>query len=72
MNLLLTTKFTVLFASGGKDEFGTESELTQALDLLLARKELKIFPSLRHDLGGGRKGVATEIATAFDRFILKA
>ena len=53
---LPSLKTPVLFASGGKDEFGTESELTQALDLILARKELKIFPSLRHDLGGGRKG----------------
>ncbi len=69
---LPSLKTPVLFASGGKDGFGTESELTQALDLVPARKELKIFPALRHDLGGGRKGVATEIASDFDRFILEA
>ena len=69
---LPSLKTPVLLVSGGKDEFGTESELSQALDLIPARKEFKIFPALRHDLGAGRKGVAAEIAAAFDRFILKA
>ena len=67
----------VLFASGGKDEFGSEEELRQAMQAIPARQELRIFPSLRHDLGGGRKGVSAEVAAAFVAFtgmraILKA
>jgi uncharacterized protein len=61
----------VLLVSGGKDEFGTESELAEAARIIPGRKQLKIFPALKHDLGGGRKGVAAEIAEAFHRFILE-
>lgn len=64
-----TLRTPVLFASGGKDEFGTEEELRLAMEAIpAARKELLVFPKLRHDLGGGRKGVATEIAAAFHSF----
>jgi uncharacterized protein len=61
----------VYFASGGKDEFGTGQELSAALELIPgSRKALQIFAPLRHDLGGGRKGVAASIAEGFDKFIL--
>ena len=63
----------VLFVSGGKDEFGSEEELRLAMQAIPSRrKTLRIFLGLRHDLGGGRKGVAGLIAAAFQEVILES
>lgn len=62
----------VLFASGSKDEFGSSGEFRLAMEAIPARKTLNIFLGLRHDLGGGRKGVAALIAAAFQKVILES
>jgi hypothetical protein len=66
---LPSLKTPVLLASGGKDDFGTPEELALCASLIPARKQLKVFPALKHDLGAGKKGVAAEIATTFQKFI---
>lgn len=59
-----------LFASGGKDEFGTPEELQAAVALIPARTQRLLFEKLKHDLGGGKGSTPTEVAQAFAAFAL--
>jgi len=59
-----------LFASGGKDEFGTPEELKAAVSLIPARTQILTFDKLKHDLGGGKGATPAEVAQAFAAFVL--
>ena len=57
-----------LFVSGDRDEFGTPEELSAALALIPARKEIEIIKSAGHDLKRG--SAAAAIADRIHRFLL--
>lgn len=59
-----------LFASGGKDEFGTPQELEAAVALIPARTQRLLFEKLKHDLGSGKGTTPSEVAQAFAAFAL--
>jgi predicted alpha/beta-hydrolase family hydrolase len=58
-----------MFVSGTKDEFGTVAELEAAIALIAgARTRLVTVEGARHDLKGGKSGVAERIAAEFAAF----
>lgn len=60
-----------MFVSGTKDEFGTVAELEAAVALIGggARTRLVTVEGARHDLKGGKAGVADRIAREFVEFV---
>ncbi len=59
-----------MFVSGTKDEFGTVAELEAAVALIGgARTRLVTVEGARHDLKGGKAGVAERIAGEFAGFV---
>jgi len=58
-----------LFVSGTKDEFGSPSELTAALQLIPAKTELQIVEGAGHELMKGAFDIQEQVVAAFLRVI---
>lgn len=58
-----------LFVSGTKDEFGSPEELAAAVALVGGTAKLVTLDGARHDLKGGKVGVAERIVAEFRAFV---